>query len=83
MRRTDVVELLLFNKADVNVKGKYGKTPLHWAAYLGNKDVAALLLANKADVNAKDQDGKTPLRDAVDGGHDDVAALLREHGGRE
>ena len=30
--QTSVVEFLLDNKANVNVKDKSGRTPLHWAA---------------------------------------------------
>jgi ankyrin repeat protein len=55
------VELLLAGKADVNGKASNGVTPLHLAAFNGNKDVAELLLANHADVNAKDNHGWTPL----------------------
>ena len=47
--------------ADVNAKSKFGRTPLHHAAYFGHKEVAELLIAEGADVNAKDDDGATPL----------------------
>jgi ankyrin repeat protein len=75
-----LAELLLANKADVNVKGYYGFTPLHEAAFNGNKDVVELLLANKANVNAKDDDGMTPLQLAMSEGYKDIAEFLRRHG---
>src|SRR5207249_1437675 len=50
-------------------------TPLHWAAFKGQKDVAALLLANKADINAKDNDGYTPLNKAASKEQKDVVEL--------
>ena len=36
----EIVELLIANSADVNVKGPHGRTPLDWA---NNKEIAALL----------------------------------------
>lgn len=30
-----IADLLIGNKADVNIKNKEGDTPLHWAAKLG------------------------------------------------
>jgi len=80
---TDVAELLLAQKADVNAKDIGNGTPLHWAAGTGNKDVAELLLANKAKVNTKVTschcDGWTPLHCAVSGGFIDVVELLLVH----
>ena len=67
---------------DVNVKNKFGSTPMHKAAGRGhNKDVAELLIANGADVNAKDDNGWTPLHHAVPDGHKEIAELLIAKGG--
>ena len=49
---------------DVDVKNKYGVTPLHRAALVGNKETVELLIAKGADVNAKFASGATSL-DAV------------------
>ena len=57
----ETIELLIAKGADVNEKGKYGRTPLHEAATYGHKEVAELLIAEGADVNAKDKWGMTPL----------------------
>jgi len=59
--------------------GRSGFTPLHWAAYWGNKGVARALLAHGADVNAEKEWLGTPLLFA--GMDDEMAALLRRHGG--
>ena len=78
--------------ADVNAKSKFGRTPLHHAAYFGHKEVAELLIAEGADVNAKDDDGATPLDLAaresprnspeVKAAKKEIADLLRKHGGK-
>ena len=31
--------------SDVNLKGKFGETPLHWAAHKGRKEFGELLIA--------------------------------------
>jgi ankyrin repeat protein len=71
----DIAELLLSHKADVNVKGSNGETPLHRAAFF-NKDIVELLLAKGAKVNAKDNNGSTPLHVAAKRGHKEVTELL-------
>src|ERR1044071_10311697 len=60
-----LVEFLLTNKADINVKANGGQTALQLIATKNNKAVARLLLNNGADVNAKDNDGVTPLHVAA------------------
>jgi ankyrin repeat protein len=51
-------------------------TPLHCAAFHGNKEIVVLLLANGADVNAKSNEGFTPLQMAARMGNEDVVRLL-------
>jgi ankyrin repeat protein len=72
----DVVELLLANKADINVKANDGTTPLITAVVFGHKDVVELLLAQKPDVNAKTNIGATALHAAADKGYKAVAEML-------
>ena len=61
---------------DVNVKDKYGDTPLHEAARYGHEEIVELLIAKGADVNAKQKYGETPLHNAAHGGHKEIAELL-------
>ena len=66
----EIVELLIAEGADVNVKVDWmieGSTLLHQtASFWGyNKEIAELLIANGADVNAKDGEGSTPLDNLV------------------
>jgi len=72
--------------AEVNAKGRYGRTPLHYAATRGLKKIIELLIARGADVNTKievgDYKGQTPLDGAIQWNHTETADLLRKHGGK-
>ena len=57
-----VVELLLANGADANVRDLENSTPLHYAANKSHLNTTEILLRYGADVNAKDDEGETPLR---------------------
>ena len=59
--QTEVVQFLIENGVDVNLKNGDGATPLHSAVFLGRVDVAKLLLENGADVKARNNDGATPV----------------------
>jgi len=58
-----IKELLILG-IDINIKNKYGKTPLHLAISKRNIYTAKLLIDNGADINAKDNLGKTPFHHA-------------------
>ena len=75
----EFVELLIANDVDVNLKRKFGSTPLAWAE---NREITELLLANGADVNARNNDGFTPLDSAIQQKKTETADLLRKHGGK-
>lgn len=59
-----------------------GWTPLHLAAFFGQKDAARQLLQAGADVRAVSSNSlrNTPLHAAIAGGHSDVALLLIDRG---
>ena len=71
---------------DVNAIGKYGRTPLHYAATRGLQKIIELLIARGADVNTKievgDYKGQTSLDGAIQWNHPETADLLRKHGGK-
>ena len=62
----EIVSLLISRGADVNFKGKDGRTPLMWAA--GNSlQTAQLLIDSGADVKAKGDDGMNAFIQATFG----------------
>ena len=65
--------------------GKYGNTPLHFAAFLGcGVGIVNALLDAGADIEARDLGGETPLRFAVESGNPEtVKALLNAGADRE
>ncbi len=73
------VAALIKKGVDVNVKGKYGSTPLHFAAKRGRIKVMKLLMQNGANVNFKNYRSKTPLDLAK---ADKMKKLIRQAGGK-
>jgi hypothetical protein len=60
--KSRIVELLLENGANINIRGRNGLQPIHLCA-----DIVTLrlLLANKVDVNAQDHAGWSALHHAI------------------
>jgi ankyrin repeat protein len=75
-RHTDIIKLLLAQKADPNETNNHGETSLHSAADLGKKDIIELLLANNANIEAKNNDGWTPLEVAAFSSRLEAAKIL-------
>jgi uncharacterized protein len=77
---TEVVEYLLDHGANVDAKGVFGATGLHWAAINGHRKTVDLLIARGADLAIRDERfDSTPEGWANEGGHIDLADLLRRH----
>ena len=74
------IRSLLIDKPERVFDRKQSWTPLHWAAFSGQKDAAGLLLQNKATVDATDNNDQTPLLLASWKGHTAVAELLLTKG---
>jgi ankyrin repeat protein len=76
-------ELLRQNGANPYTRGYIMRTPLHSAAYYGDREVAQKLIEYNADVSAMDDNGRTPLYTASEGLNlkdRSVLHLLLEHG---
>jgi len=76
--QTAVAAFLLQRGADVNAKGVFGGTGLHWAAIHGHKDTVEFLVAHGADLTIRDAKfDSTPEGWAAAGGHREIRELLR------
>ncbi|XP_063412598.1 uncharacterized protein LOC134695304 [Mytilus trossulus] len=73
---SNVVKLLLGNKADTLQCDIWGKSPFHLACEGGYTDTVKLLLQYNADVFQCDKDKRSPLHVSCKGGHTDTAKLL-------
>jgi ankyrin repeat protein len=73
-----IVDMLLKNRADPNVREGGGYTPLHAAAQNGDMAMIRTLLYGGADLDVRSEDGKTPLDLALEGGHIEAAKILQE-----
>ena len=73
----NVVKALCEGGADLSAVNKFGSTPLHVAATLGNLRGMRALLGWGADVSIKDNERRTPWRCALEKDHKECAAELR------
>lgn len=80
-RDSAMVEALTDCGLDVNEADSLRRSPLHWAAEIGDLEITKFLLDHGADANQGDGDAKTPLVYAEANNHIRVAALLRSQGG--
>ena len=74
----ELMDWLIAQGADINVKDEYDRTPLHYHAQVNNVERVALLLEKGADIEAQDKYKNTPLHFAEY--NTEVAQLLIEKG---
>ena len=70
----ELMDWLIAQGADINVKDEYDRTPLHYHAQVNDIERVTLLLEKGADIEAIAQYDETPLHAA--GYHPEVTALL-------
>jgi uncharacterized protein len=74
---TDAARFLLERGADVDARGFFGATALHWAAINGHAETVRFLLGEGADPALRDAEFEADaLGWAREGGHEPVIALL-------
>jgi ankyrin repeat protein/transglutaminase-like putative cysteine protease len=80
-QQKEVAEFLIAEGANVNTKGKYGRTPLYLAAREGYREIVELLLENGADVNiGETYSNRTAAESAMSGNHNEIIELLVSKG---
>lgn len=72
----EIVRMLLDAGADLNAKSQSGSTPLHTAAFTGDRASLNLLLKRGADPAIRNNDGKTAGDLATERGHHDMAEQI-------
>ncbi|MCP4725472.1 MAG: hypothetical protein GY863_10570 [bacterium] len=79
--KNDIIELLIANNAELNIRNHGGSAPIHLAVMTGRKNAIELLLNSGADIDAKNAYGRTPLLIvARDIGDESLARFLIEAG---
>ncbi|XP_071178364.1 uncharacterized protein [Mytilus edulis] len=73
---TEVVQMLINNKADINKCRDTGGSPLFVACQEGHTEVIQMLINNKADINKCMDDGASPLFIACQEGHTELVQML-------
>ncbi|KAN0070591.1 hypothetical protein V8E54_011460 [Elaphomyces granulatus] len=76
----DIVKLLFWKGAEVDLADRYGRTALSYAAWNGHVATVKLLFRAGARIDLTDEIGGTPLSYAICNGHDDVVELLLKKG---
>jgi hypothetical protein len=77
-----MVEALLRQGVDVNVRDSDGSTALHGAAVEGRTNIIAYLITQGADASIKNRFGHTALDNAREMHRDDAIRFLQDHGAK-
>ena len=67
---------ILGDLKQVHERNRFNRTPLHFAAMMGNADCVQILLDRGADILLQDEKGLEAIRLAVDAGHANVVEKL-------
>ena len=76
----EIVNLLLDNGAEVDMRTDKGYSALFYAAGRGYVQTVQLLLNRGADINIETHSGETPLSKASEHGHTEILQLLLHRG---
>jgi len=77
----EVARFLLGKGADIDCRGFFGGTGLHWAAINGHKAMVEFLIERGADLSLRDQQhNSTALGWALEGKQTEISELLQARG---
>jgi TolB-like protein len=76
----ETMKSLIATGSDVNEKGAYNYSLLHWAAQYGRTEIARLLIEKGADINLRAEYYGTPLIVATYCGSKEIVKMLLEKG---
>jgi len=76
----EVVKELILQGANINVKSKFGETPLQLASREGHLKIVKELISQGAKIDEKDKSGNTPLQFASRHGHLEIVKELISQG---
>ncbi|KAJ3141427.1 POC1 centriolar protein A [Physocladia obscura] len=77
---TNIAQIIITsNITSVNHLDKMNRTPLHWAADVGNAEIAILLINAQANLNLLDINYRMPLHLAARSNHVNVIRCILEH----
>jgi hypothetical protein len=74
--QSDIANLLIEHRANVNVKDSFGMTPLHAACFANSLMIVQALILKDADTDAKMNNGETPLQIAENQKNSDIMDSL-------
>ena len=74
--RKGTVEMLINHKANINLRGRNGRTALHCAAQVGHQNICKILMQARADPAIKDTAAKSAIQMAMHKGHTVLADLI-------
>ena len=72
----ELLETLLESGSVIDVKDKYGQTPLFYAAHLNKVEVVKTLIDYNADVDVKNKQGKSALQNT---NHPEIQKILQQN----
>jgi ankyrin repeat protein len=82
----EIIQILVENKADVNIRDKDGNTALHLAVKRQSGDLGKILMMHNANPNLENESNQTPpnsiacFHEALEGGHDEI---IQNSGGEQ
>lgn len=64
--KTDLIQYLIENGADIEISDENDNTPLHFSAIRGSKDIAQFLIKKGAQPYAYNNEGRVPYEEVTD-----------------